>query len=211
MKVMMIIAGVLLAFACHKQQDVPGQLRIEWLEHLEGNYSFAKAWDYPPGVYKNEQGQLSCDGFCPERTDAMKDSTGRIDDDSLSAFYALVDTTHQFHSMQSDAECAEYAGADYMIATRVNDTIVCNSLCNAGTHCSLQLRIFHNTCMASVLLRSIIGKNITYLLQDGYFKTDPELLKKGILKAAFHLDFGKDKRSGKNVYWKGLIYTPILN
>ena len=92
-----IIGGIMLMFACHKPKA--GQIKMEWVEELEGDYSFAKAWDYPEGVYKNAHGQLSCDGFCPPATDAMKDSTGRIYKDSLPAFYALVDTTHRFHSL----------------------------------------------------------------------------------------------------------------
>jgi hypothetical protein len=212
MKVMMIIACVLLAFTCHKQQNVPGQLRIGHTENLEGDYSFAKRWDYPPGVYKNEQGQLSCDGFCPERTDAMKDSTGRIYDDSLSAFYALVDTAHQFHSMQGEAQCREYAGADYMIAVRRGDTVFCNSMCNAATHCSLHLRLLGDYCLATVQLRSIIsGKGIIYKLEKGLMRIEQTSWKAGFLKAEFDLDFGHDSLTGKPVSWKGKIYTPILN
>lgn len=137
MKIIGIIGCMMLVLACHKPKEIPGRLRIEWVEALEGDYAFAKAWDYPEGVYRNEHGQLSCDGFCPERTDAMKDSTGRIYNDSLSVFYALVDTTHRFHTLQGSAECYEYAGADYMTAQRQHDTVFCYSLCSAATHCSL--------------------------------------------------------------------------
>ena len=59
---------------------------IKWVENLAGDFSFIKKWSYPEGVYKNEYGQLSCDGLCPPEIDAMKDSTGRIYADSLRAF-----------------------------------------------------------------------------------------------------------------------------
>ena len=209
MRSALVIVCILLVCACHKPQAIPGQLAIEWKKDLKGDFTFANQWDYPAGVYKNEYGQLSCDGFCPPETDAMKDLQGRIFDDSLSAFYQWVDTTHQVHSLQSEAQCPEWAGTDYMFATRVQDTIVCYSLCNAATHCSLRLRLIHNTCMASVLLQSITGRTTTYLLERGYIKIDPEQLQKGILKAAFQLDFGKDRLSGKPVLWKGLIYTKV--
>lgn len=209
MRSLLIIVCVLFVLAFHKPQAVQGQLTIEWRKDLKGDYTFANRWDYPAGVYRNEYGQLSCDGFCPSETDGMKDPKGRIFDDSLSAFYQWVDTTHQVHSLQSEAQCPEWAGTDYMVATRVHDTIVCYSLCNAATHCSLRLKLINNTCIASVVLRSITGKNTTYLLERGYIKIDPEELQKGILKATFQMAFGKDMRSNKPVFWKGLIYTTV--
>lgn len=205
-----MIGGIMLMFACHKPKA--GQIKMEWVEEPEGDYSFATAWDYPEGIYKNEHGQLSCDGFCPERTDVMKDSTGRIYKDSLPAFYALVDTTHRFHSLQGEAQCDEYAGTDYIVAQRKQDTVVCYSLRNAATHCSLHLRLLGDHCMATVVLRSIIsGNDMTYKLQSGFMHVERKSWEAGILKAEFNLDFGKDSLSQKPVSWKGKIYTPILN
>lgn len=210
MKFIGIIACLLFLIACHRPEKIPGQLEVEWQEELEGDYAFTKAWDYPEGIYKNEHGQLSCDGFCPPETEAMKDSTGRVYDDSLSAFYALVDTTRRFHSMQGEAQCDEYAGTDYMIAKRQQDTVVCYSLCNAATHCSLQLRLYGNGCKASVELRSSVsGGNTSYKLRDGTIKIARKAWQADSLKAEFDLDFGKDSLSGKPISWKGKIYTPI--
>lgn len=210
MKFTMII-GMMFLFACHQTKNIPGQLKIEWVEELEGDYSFAKAWDYPEGVYKNGYGQLSCDGFCPPGTDAMKDSTGRIYKDSLPAFYALVDTTHRFHSLQGEAQCDEYAGADYMVAQRKQDTVICYSLCDAATHGSLHLRLLGNICMATVELHPLTsGKNTSYILQSGAMRIGRKSWKSGILKAEFTMDFGKDSLTQKPVSWKGKIYTPML-
>jgi len=203
---------MMLLLACHKPKDIPGQIRIEWVEELEGDYAFAKAWDYPEGVYKNEHGQLSCDGFCPPETDAMKDSTGRIYQDSLSAFYALVDTAHRFHSMMGEAECDEYAGADYMVAKRKQDTVYCYSLCNAATHCSLNLRLHGDDCTATVELRSLIsGNDVTYKLKDGVMRVEKKSWATGVLKSDFNLHFGRDSVTGMPVSWKGKIYTPVLS
>ncbi len=211
MKIIMII-GTMLLFACHQTKESPGQVTTAWVGELEGDYAFARAWDYPEGVYRNGHGQLSCDGFCPPGTDAMKDSTGRIYKDSLPAFYALVDTTHRFHSLQGEAQCDEYAGAEYMIAQWQHDTVVCYSLCNAATHCSLHLRLFENNCIATVQLHRIIsGNTILYKLRSGVVRMEQKSWKAGILKAEFNLDFGKDSLTGKPVSWKGKIYTPILN
>jgi hypothetical protein len=209
MKVIYVICMVLMCMACQKK-EVAGQTEIEWDQGM-GDFIFLTNWSYPEGIYRNDFGQLSCDGFCPERTDAMKDSTGRIFDDSISAFYALVDTTHRFYTLYSDAQCVEYAGADYMIAKRQHDTVVCYSLCNAATHCSLNLKIVKNTCIASLEIHSITGKDTTYVMQDGFMKIDPALWEKGILKGAFDMTFNEDIKSSKYVYWRGLIYTKILN
>jgi hypothetical protein len=102
-----------------------GEIDIRWAKNLTGDFSFMKNWDYPEGVYKNEFGQLSCDGVCPPEIDRMKDDNGKIYEDSLNAFYKLVDTTHQFHSINSDAWTYEWAGTNFATAKRINaDTIV---------------------------------------------------------------------------------------
>lgn len=142
----------------------------------------------------------------------MKDSTGRIYRDSLSAFYALVDTTHHFHSLQGEAQCDEYAGADYLVARRQHDTIVCYSLCNAATHCSLHLSITGNHCTAELKLQSIVdGNRQTYKGKNGFIRIDRSAWNQDTLRAEFDIEFEKDRFSGKHVSWKGKICTPVLN
>ena len=46
---------------------------------------------------------LICDGLCPQEIDKMKYENGKIYEDSLESFYKLIDTTHIFHSIESDA------------------------------------------------------------------------------------------------------------
>ena len=65
------------------------EIQITWADNLLGDFSFKENWEYLEGVYKNEFGQLSCDGFCPPETDQMKDKNGKIFEDSLAAFYQL--------------------------------------------------------------------------------------------------------------------------
>lgn len=90
-----------------------------WREHLSDDFSFIEQWDYTEGVYQNEFGQLTCDGLCPPETDGMKDEKGMILVDSLTAFYQLVDTMHQFHTIQSDAWCYEWAGTNFATALKL--------------------------------------------------------------------------------------------
>lgn len=75
-----------------KGTDKPSStvITIKWADHLAGDFSFTNNWSYPEGVYKNEYGQLSCDGLCPPEIDAMKDSTGRIYEDSLQHSIKLL-------------------------------------------------------------------------------------------------------------------------
>ena len=94
------------------QYPIGRKIKIQWVDNLPGDFSFSKKWDYPEGIYKNEFGQLSCDGICQEEVYAMMDSAGKIYKDSLAAFYKIVDTAHQYHSIKADAWCYEYAGTD---------------------------------------------------------------------------------------------------
>lgn len=64
-----------------------GEIEISWVDNLPGDFSFAKNWDYPEGVYRNEFGQLSCDGLCPQEVDRMMDENGKIYEDSFTAFF----------------------------------------------------------------------------------------------------------------------------
>ena len=101
---------------------------ITWVADLHGDFSFKDKWDYPEGVYKNEAGQIICDGFCPPETDMMKDKAGNIIKDSFEAYYRLVDTSHLFYSLKSKSTCYEWAGSNYISASRVTaDTVLCYS------------------------------------------------------------------------------------
>ena len=187
------------------------EVSIKWVDNLSGDFSFKDNWSYPEGVYKNEFGQLSCDGFCPPETDKMKDENGKIYENSLEAFYELVDTTHIFHSLKSDAWTYEWAGTNYIIAERINeDTIVCFTQNNAGTHSSLNLIITKNTVRPTIVLNSIIGENSekTYYCKGGQMVIDKKLWNEGILKATFDFDFYHNENSNE-MYWKGSIYAKI--
>ena len=190
----------------------PGEIKINWTDNLSGDFSFKENWDYPEGVYKNDFGQLSCDGLCPPEIDRMKDENGKIFEDSLKAFYLLVDTTHQFHSIQSDAWAYEWAGTNFVTATRINaDTTVCFTHNNAATHSSLILSITKDKCVPIIELNSIVGatgKKI-YTCKNGQIEIDKTLWEKGILKVNFDLVFDHKESPDKLMYWKGKMYATI--
>ena len=187
------------------------KITIEWTEKIEGDFSFKENWSYPEGVYKNEFGQLSCDGICPVGVDQMKDENGKIYQDSLEAFYQLVDTLHIFHSIKSEAWTYEWAGTDFINFTRQSDnSIRGQSACNVATHSSLNIEINNNYCSAWVDFNSItdIGKQI-FPLESGTIRIDKILFKKRIIKAEFYLNFSNTIDEKKKIFWKGQIYSEI--
>lgn len=205
-------------FACEPNKNSTstikeGEIKIEWSNHLTGDYTFQNQWSYPEGIYKNEFGQLSCEGICPEESEAMKDSKGKIYNDSLKAFYRLVDTTHQFHTIQCEAWCYEWGGTNFIEAKqKTKDTIECYTLGNAATHCSLHLYIVKNICLPIIELKSIVANgNAVYPCTDGFIKIDKEYFEKGIIKADFNFNFKHKENPKQPMYWKGKIYTKIKN
>ena len=92
------------------------EVQIQWVDDLVGDFSFQEVWSYPEGIFRNEFGQLVCDGICPPETENMKDEEGKILTDSLLSYYKLIDTTHLFHSIHSEANAYEWAGTNFIKA-----------------------------------------------------------------------------------------------
>jgi len=193
------------------------EIPIQRVDYLKGDFSFKDDWSYPEGVYRNEFGQLSCDGICPEEIYSMIDESGKIYEDSLESFYHWVDTTHLFHSIQSEAWVYEWAGTDYINVERINeDTVICFTENNAATHSSLHLIITKDAVRPTIVLNSIVSNlntdsNIkTYNAQSGQMIIDQKMWEKGILKAVFDFKFDDPEDAKNNIYWKGEIYATVV-
>lgn len=186
-------------------------VKIKWVKELKGNFSFKNKWEYPEGVFRNSFGQLICDGFCPEEVENMFGPGGRIKKDSLKSFYKFVDTSHIPHSLSSTARCYEWAGTEFIEATRKSpDTVFLASATNAGTHCSLELTIAGDICYPVINLISIVfGGSAVYYCTDGFITIDKTFWDKGIIKAIFSFNFRHDKDPGTPMFWKGKIYAKI--
>lgn len=200
---------ICLLGACNNPQQTFSE--TNWVNELKGDFSFKDKWDYAETTFKNEKGQLVCDGICPEACDRMKDSTGTIIKDSVSAYYKLIDTTHVFNSIACDAWCYEYAGTDRVMVLRKNaDTVFCSTECSPATHCSLNLLIVGKECTPKINLVSVKpnGKAVFFVTQ-GHITIDRLMWEKGILKAEFDYLFDDPEARQKQVYWKGKIYAPI--
>ena len=174
-----LLLGTLSSPAQSRKTATP--IKIKWVSGLSGDFSFAKKWSYPEGVEVNEYGQLICNGFCPPETEAMFDNTGKIIKDSLTAFYKIVDTSHQSHTIECKAWCYEWADTDFIEAVRKSaDTTYCYTLLNAATHCSLELKITGSNCFATIDLNSVeTGEHARYYCTTGYITIDKDLWAKG--------------------------------
>lgn len=186
-------------------------VEINWQKNLEGDFSFSEEWSYPLGVYKNQWGQISCDGFCPLETDAMKDSVGRLYEDSLSSFYALVDTIHLQHSFLAEGSMYEWTGSNHINFKQQEDgSVIGSSTCNASSHTSLHIKIEDDkitTWLDFVGIRDV--KRHIFPLKDGWIKMDQKLFRKGIIKASFHFDFINSLEPSVPLNCEGKIYSLI--
>jgi len=187
------------------------KIKIKWVDNLEGNFEFRHLWSYPEGIYKNRFGQLSCDGLCPMRIDAMKDKNGRIYDDSLTSFYQLIDTSHQYFTLNSQAQMYEWAGTNFVHFTNWKDgEVTGQSLNNIATHSSLYFKIKNDSCIAKVNFNSITDRGrYTFYLGGGHVKIDRNLWQKDTIKSSFNLIFINTLDPNYPLYWKGKIYSPI--
>jgi len=196
-----------------RAEEKAQEMEIRWVDNLEGDFSFKDNWSYPEGVYRNDFGQLSCDGFCPPEIENMFDDDRRILADSLDAFYQLVDTTRLFHSIESEAMTYEWVGTDFISVKGVHkDTVICYTMNNVATHSSLNLVIAGNTVRASIELNSITpfydGIRI-YYCSKGDMTIDKNLWEQGFFKATFDFKFDDDENPDMQMYWKGKIYVEI--
>ncbi|WP_158974964.1 hypothetical protein [Cellulophaga sp. L1A9] len=194
-----------------KETNSNRKIKIEWTEHLEEDFSFKEKWSYQEFIYKNRHGQLSCDGSCPVEIDRMKDESGKIYQDSLHAFYAIIDTTHVFHSLRSKNKMYEYSGTDYIDFQKIKGGIIRGkSANNVSTNSSLIIEIQNDSCAVWVDFNSIrdLGQH-NFPLENGAIKIDRNLFEQGILKAVFNFNFENTLEPNKNLFWNGQIYSSI--
>lgn len=113
-------------------------------------------------------------------------------------------------TIECDAWCYEWAGTSGMVVKRLSkDTVLCYTLTNEATHCSLVLKITDSLCIPTIELISVArGGNKVYLCEAGTISIDESLWKKKILKADFSFHFKNDENS-KVIYWKGKICAKI--
>ncbi len=116
------------------------------------------------------------------------------------------------HSIYCEAWCYEYDETTQIVAQKLGrDTIECYTMCNTSTHSSLHFFIANDSIInPHIELNSITSpKPFFYMCNEGLFKVDKTLFKKGILKAEFDMKFDHPEDPKKMMYWKGKIYAKI--
>lgn len=176
-------------------------IKITWVDSVDGDFSFTEQWEYPLGVYQNEFGQVIFMGF-----EELQD--GRVNEDTLASVYSRMDTSHEHYTMSSESDFSEFDKADYLKVLKMgNGNLDCQTDMNASTHCTLLFTLADDICKARVILYGIVKDEVVdYNCTGGYFMIDKPAYDKGILKAKYDFTF-KDGKGSR--YWKALIYAPI--
>jgi hypothetical protein len=192
-----------------EELDLETDHSIIFKDKIDEDFSYTSKWDYPLGVYVNRHGQVSCDGFCPEGAWGFRDEEGKIYEDSLEAFYALVDTMHEFHSLNSQAHQYEWGQSAQLRFTKSeNGDYVGVSACDASTHSALVLTISGDRFNASVDFNSIRQTpRQNFQLKTGILVLDSEAYMNGILKGKFDFTFENTLDSEVPLTWKGTFYS----
>ncbi|MEM1135986.1 MAG: hypothetical protein AAGI07_09110 [Bacteroidota bacterium] len=186
------------------------KIKIKWVENLTGDFDFKDEWSYPEGVFKNQFGQVSCDGICPEEIDKMKDDNGEIYKDSLEVFYQIIDTVHLYHSIKSETSAYEWAGTNFIEVTQLDNGKVAGiSANNIATHSNLVFEIENDFCSAWISYNSITGTKNKFSLKKGSIKINSHSWNKKLLKAEFNFFFNNNLEATHPLYWKGKIYAKI--
>ena len=214
-KLLLVILPILIwAFKfneCKNLGDSKPKFEIDWVKNISSNFDFSSNWSYPEGVYRNQYGQLSCDGICPIEIDEMKDEHGKIKGNFLKTFYEIIDTTHLFYSIHSETNAPEYTEANFISIKYIDDKeIIIRSKSNISTHSSLNVLIKDSTFSAWIDVKSITPNgNHRFKLKNGTLKVEEESWKKGILKAVFDLKFEDTLFKKKEMFWKGKLLKTI--
>ena len=204
-------ACIAILFSAEAQHLHSKKIIITWVDSVAGDYSFNHEWSYASQGLINKYGQFICDGDCPGEICGMRDSTGKIYQDSIAAYYRKIDTTHLFHSIKCDAWCYEFGECDFIdVISNHDSTLHLATAINVATHCSLNLTIKNGICVPTIKLISIIrGGDAIYYCKTGYLKIDKLFWKKQILKGEFSFDFYHPENPKQKMFWKGNIYIDI--
>ncbi|MBQ4822364.1 hypothetical protein [Aquimarina sp. MMG016] len=210
---------LLIGISCktyEKKANSENRIKIEWVENLNGDFSFREKWNYNEGIYRNKNGELRLDTglFPPEFQkviNRMKDETGEIFKDSLSKYYKIIDTTHIFHSIKSETNVYEGTIYDHMEFKKMkNSGIKGETINNISGYSHLHIKLENEHCYAWNQYNSTrnLGNHI-FNLKNGKILIDKSLFLKGIIKAEFDFNFKNTLALKEKLFWKGKIYSTI--
>jgi len=222
MKIPFIIISIILStgISCKINEEIPNsknKIKIEWVRNLNGDFSFKEKWNYRESIYRNQNGELRLDSglFPPEFgkiISRMKDETGKIYKDSLERYYKIIDTTHIFHSIKSEANVYESTVYNHMEFKKMkNGNIIGKTINNASGYSHLHIKLENEYCYAwneYNSIKSLVGNHI-FNLKSGEILIDKPLFQQGIIKAEFDFIFKNTLKLKEKLSWKGKIYSKI--
>ena len=192
------------------------QVELVWVDSIDADFSFTEDWDYEEGIYVNQWGQLSCDGFCPRAADAMKDDHGRIFDDSLAAFYAIIDTTHRYFTHESTARVYSYGESHYVTLEERGGRLFLRTEMNMMAQSSLHLEINLNADGAEQFDAYLIYYSLSdqpprkFALVSGSIEISNLAYNNGMVKLEFDLEFESEKWDTEGLQtWNGKVLVEI--
>ncbi|GHT28310.1 hypothetical protein AGMMS49574_02350 [Bacteroidia bacterium] len=182
---------------------------VRWASHLDGDFSFSEKWSYGEWIFKNQFGQLVCDGWCPPGTEAMHDTDGRIIEDSLTAYYQLVDTTHYYYTMTTNDPQTPDTLWHTQAERSGHDTVTCYTDMYGGAYTTMHIQIIKNRCFPLIqLISPEPDGDRVFPCTGGSFAIDQTCWQQGILKAAYQFTF-LDSAINQAFTRKGKIYAKI--
>ena len=221
MKIKFILISLLfiIGISCKTKQKIANsenKIKIEWVQSLNGDFSFNEKWNYGDGIYRNQNGELRLDsGMIPqeieETINKMKNKKDEIYKDSLTKYYKIIDTTHIFHSIKSIANVYENTVYDHFEFKKMKNGEIKGETINfISGYSHLHIKLENNYCYAWNDYKSILGLgNHIFNLKSGRILIDKTLFQKGIIKAEFEFKFKNTLEKTKKLSWKGKIYSKI--
>jgi hypothetical protein len=176
-----------------------------------GDFDFQNDWSYPQNVFKSQWGELVCNWICPPELDEMRAEDGKILEDSLTAYYRLLDTTHLPHTIKCEADMYEFTGTNFIEFRETKNGVVGRTGISASTHSTLNIQIEGVVCTAWVDYNSVrnIGRQ-RFELQQGRVLLDKTSFSEGILKGSFDFRFVNHLDPKVSLSWRGTILSPVL-
>lgn len=215
-QILILCSFILLSYGLSAQSDSTQRVQEKTTAQFliknvsGGDFDFQHDWSYPENVFVSQWGQLVCDWICPPELDRMMGDDGKILEDSLTAYYQILDTTHLPHTIKCEASMYEFSGTNFIQFKETENGIVGTTATNASTHSVLTIQIDNGICYAWVDYNSIrnIGRHRFELLV-GRILLDKASFEEGIIKGSFDFRFHNTLDPEMPLFWRGTILSPV--
>ncbi|MBL7812638.1 MAG: hypothetical protein JNL57_10485 [Bacteroidetes bacterium] len=194
---LVLIPGLLEA------QTGADKVSIQWKDSVPGDYSFSREWSYNVNVFRNQKGQLVCDGFCDPQLEKLRTKDGIIPVKNRKAYYAAFDTSHFQCNAVISSTMPEFIGSRFFAIRNTGDTFFLKTHGDPANHSWLELTLMGDSVKCNTRLLSISSdKNRHYEFLRGTVELDKNQYARRQLRGKFYLVF-RESESGKHMAWEG--------